>query len=309
MGKQKKFARTEMARVVNAKTSRRKRLRRSQEFRVGNPEMHAMIRIAIRPVTTVLALVLLLAGCNSKKEIERPADEVIEQNYKVNADASLRIANPRGSIAIRGADNTSEVRMRAVKSASSAAQLKDISVDVTAEPGDVLIKTAFPRQKKLPFFAGTSAVDYTLSVPRSARIARVDVDDGKVSIEGIQNADVRANVVNGQLEIRNCCGDLKVAVANGALNLVYGRCEGPYFSADAQVLNGDAHISIVRGASLRVRAETLNGKIINDIAPTVELNGQPSRKVDIPLGAGRRCELTARVTSGDITIVAAEPGA
>ena len=62
--------------------------------------------------------------------------------------------------------------MHAVKSASSAAQLKNITVDVTAEPGDVLIKTAFLRQKNMPFYAGTTAVDYTLSVPRTARIAR-----------------------------------------------------------------------------------------------------------------------------------------
>ena len=307
MGNQNKFARAEVARAVNAKTSRRKRLRRSQEFRVGNPEMHAMIRIAIRPVTTVLALVLLLAGCNSKKEIERPANEVIEQTYKVLPNASVRIANPRGSVTIRGAD-ASEVRMRAVKSASGAAQLKDITVDVTAEPGDVLIKTAFPRQKKLPLFAGTSAVDYTLSVPHSARIARVDVDDGNVSIEGIQNADVRANVVNGQLEVRNCCGDLKVAVVNGALNLSYGLCEGPYFSADAQVLNGNARLSIARGAALRVRGETLNGKIANDVGAMVGLNGQLLHKIDLPLGDGRRCDVKVHVTSGDITIAAAEPG-
>ena len=307
MGNQKKFARAEVARAVNAKTSRRKRLRRSQEFRVGNPEMHAMIRIAIRPVTTVLALVLLLAGCNSKKEIERPADEVIEQTYKVEPNATVRIANPLGSVAIRGED-ISEVRMRAVKSASSAAQLKDITVDVTAEPGDVLIKTAFPRQKNLPFFAGTSTVDYTLWVPHSARIARVDVDDGNVSIEGIQNADVRANVVNGQLDVRNCCGDLKVAVANGGLDISYGRCEGPYFSADAQVLNGNARLSIARGAALRVRGETLNGKIANDVGAMVGFNGQLLRKIDLPLGNGRRCDVTLRVTSGDITIVAVERG-
>ena len=257
--------------------------------------------------TTVLVLALLLPGCNSKKESERPANEMIEQAYKVNADASLRITNPRGSIAIRGAD-TSEVRMRAVKSALSAAQLKDITVDVTAEPADILIKTALLRQKKMPFFAGTSAVNYTLSVPRSARIARLDLDDGKVSIEGIQNADVLANVVNGQLEIRNCCGNLKVAVAIGGLDLTYGRCEGPYFSADAQILNGNARLSIARGAALRVHCETLNGKITNNLDPMVELNGQSSRKVDISLGEGRRSDLTVRATSGDITIVAAEPG-
>ena len=269
--------------------------------------MYTKIRIAVPAATIVLVLVFLLAGCNSKKESERPADEVIEQTYKVNADASLRITNPRGSVAIGGAD-ISEVRMHAVKSASSAARLKNITVDVTAEPGDVLIKTAFLRQKNMPFYAGTTAVDYTLSVPRTARIARLDLDDGKASVEGIQSADVRANVVNGQLEIRDCCGNLKVAVASGGLDLVYGRCEAPYFSADAQILNGNARLSIARGAALRVHAETLNGKITNNLETMVELNDQSSRKIDLSVGAGRRSDVTVRVTSGDITIVAAEPG-
>jgi len=269
--------------------------------------MYTIIRITVPAATTVLVSVFFLVGCNSKKESERPVDEVIEQTYKVNADASLRISNLRGAIAIRGAD-TSEVRMYAVKSASSAAQLKNITVDVTAEPGDVLIKTAFLRQKNMPFYAGTTAVDYTLSVPRTARIARLDLDDGKASVEEIQNADVHANVVNGQLEIRNCCGNLKVAVANGGLDLSYGRCEGPYFSADAQILNGNARLSIARGAALRVHCETVNGKITNNLDPMVELNERSSRKVDISLGAGRRSDLTVRVTSGDITIVASEPG-
>ena len=269
--------------------------------------MSTRIRIAVAAVAIVLALALLLTGRSSKKENERPADEVIEKTYKVNADASLRITNPRGSVAIRGGD-TSEVRMHAVKSASSAAQLKNITADVTADPGDVLIKTAFLRQKNMPFYAGTTAVDYTLSVPRSARIARLDLDDGKASVDGIQNADVNANVVNGQLEIRNCCGNLKVAVANGDLDLIYGRCEGPYFSADAQILNGNARLSIARGAALRVHCETVNGKITNNLDTTVELNGQSSRKIDLSLGTGRRSDVTVRVTSGDITIVAAEPG-
>jgi DUF4097 and DUF4098 domain-containing protein YvlB len=269
--------------------------------------MYTIIRIAVPAATIVLVLVFLLDGCNSKKESERPADEVIEQTYKVNTDASLRITNPRGSVVIRGGD-TSEVRMHAVKSAPGVAELKNITVDVTAEPGDVLIKTAFLRQKNMPFYAGTTAVGYTLSVPRSARIARLDLDDGKASVEGIQSADVRANVVNGELEIRNCCGNLKVAVANGGLDIVYGRCEGPYFSADAQILNGNARLSIARGAALRVHAETVNGKITNNLDPTVELNGQSSRKIDVSLGTGRRSDISVRVTSGDITIVAAEPG-
>jgi hypothetical protein len=40
----------------------------------------------------------------------------------------------------------------------------------------------------------------------------------------------------------------------------------------------------------------------------VELNGQSSGKIDLSLGTGRRSDISVRVTSGDITIVAAEPG-
>jgi hypothetical protein len=264
------------------------------------------IRIVVASVATALVMVFLLPGCNSKKENEDPGTEVIEKIYKVNPDASLRIDNPRGSVTIRGTDG-SDAQLRAVKSASSATHLKDITVNVTAEPGDIKIKTSFLRQKNQPFFAGGWSVDYTLSVPRSARIARLDVDDGNVSIEGIQNADVSANVVNGRLEVRNCCGDLKVSVANGALDLIYRTCEGPYFSGDAQVLNGNARLSIERGASFRVRAETVNGKIANQLGDTVQLNGAPQRKIDVSVGTSRRRpDIAIHVTSGDITVVSAD---
>ena len=264
--------------------------------------MHMSIRIAVSPVTAVLGLLLFLLGCKPKNELA--ANEVIEETYKVDPNVTLRIANGRGSVTIRGTD-LSEVRMRAVKSASNPAQLKEISVNVTAEPGDILIKTAFLRQKKKAFFAGGGAVDYTLFVPRTARIARLDLDDGKVSIEGMQNADVRANVVDGRLAIQNCCGNIKAGVVNGVLDLVYGRCEKPQNSADVQVLNGNVRLSVVRGASFRVRGETLNGKITNELGETVQL-GQPARKIDISVGAGARSDITIRVTSGDITVVAAD---
>jgi DUF4097 and DUF4098 domain-containing protein YvlB len=73
-------------------------------------------------------------------------------------------------------------------------------------------------------------------------------------------------------------------------------------------LDGNARLSIARGAALRVHAETVTGKITNSLDTTVELNGQSSRKIDLSLGTGRRSDVTLRVTSGDITIVPAEPG-
>jgi hypothetical protein len=278
--------------------------------------MRTMIQIAVPLTAGATGLVVFLAGCTAKKN-EAPGNEVMEQTYKVEPNASVRITNPHGSVTIQGTDG-SEVRMRAVKSATSAAQLKNISVSVTANPEDVLIKTAFLREKNMPFFAGGATVDYTLSVPHTARIARLDVDDGKVSIEGIQGSntpgndvnsgDVRANLVNGDLAIRNCCGDLKVAIGNGSLDLAYGACEESRFEAEAQVLQGNVRLSITPGASFRVRGETMHGKITNNLQTAVQHNGQSSRNIDMPLVARPRCDVILRVTSGDIVIGPTKPG-
>src|SRR5881392_4233843 len=112
--------------------------------------MHMRIQIAVTSVTMAQVVIFFLFGCNSKTEDRRPGNEVIEQTYKVEPNASVRIANNRGSVSIHGTE-ASEVRMRAVKRAASVAQLNDITVNVTAEPGDVSLKTALLRQKKIPF--------------------------------------------------------------------------------------------------------------------------------------------------------------
>src|SRR5258708_31190293 len=104
--------------------------------------MHIQMRIAVALVTVALWGLLGLLGCKPKQKTELPTDEAIEQTYKVDPNATVRIANGRGSVTIHGTD-ASEVRLRAVKHAPSAAQLKDTTVSVTAEPGDILIKTSF----------------------------------------------------------------------------------------------------------------------------------------------------------------------
>src|SRR5437762_14264028 len=110
-------------------------------------------RIADLQMTAALWLLPALLGCKPKPKTELAAKEVIEQTYKVEPNASLRIANPRGSITIPGED-TSELRIRAVNAASNAAQLMEFTLDVTAQPGDVFIHTAFPRNKHMLIFDG-----------------------------------------------------------------------------------------------------------------------------------------------------------
>lgn len=255
----------------------------------------------------MLSALLLAAGCG--KELEQASTEVLEQTYKLDPTARLTIRNLSGSISIRGADTT-ELRLRATKKATSAAQLKNINVGVAAETDSISITTSVLPQKGRSLLGGTSTVDYVLIVPRTVKIARLELDDGKVNIKGMEGEDMRATVVDGQLTVRNCCGNIHVAIANGNLDLSYQDCGEQPFSADAQITHGSARVSIPRDASFHARAETAAGKIANDFAEMVEVNGRSVQKIDTSVGSNPRSQLTVRMTTGDISIAAlqSDPG-
>jgi len=249
----------------------------------------------------MLSALLLLGGCS--KELERAGTDVLEQTYPVDPNARLKIRNLRGSISVRGAD-TAELKLRATKRTESAAQLPNINISVAAETSSVSISTSvLPPKKKSPS-GGVGTVDYVLVVPRTVSIARLELEDGEVLIEGMEGEDVRATVVDGQLTVRNCCGNVHLAIANGDLDLSYQNCGQRLFLAEAQITHGNARVSIPRDASFRARAETMKGKIANDFADMVQVNSRSVRKIDVSVGPNARSELALRVTTGDISIAA-----
>lgn len=249
----------------------------------------------------LLSALLLMTGCGQK--LEQAGTEVMEQTYPLDPTARLTIRNLSGSISIRGAD-AAELKLHATKKAASAAQLKNINISVSAETGSISISTSVLSQKNRSLLSGTSTVDYVLVVPRTVKIARLELEDGNVLIEGMEGEDVRATVVDGQLTVRNCCGNIHVAIANGDLDLAYEGCGQQTFLADAQITHGSARVSIPRDASFHVRAQTATGKIANDFAEMVEVNGQSVRKIDVSVGPDARSQLAVRVTTGDIRIAA-----
>lgn len=260
-----------------------------------------MWRIISWPAVGAVSALLLLAGC--AKEPERAGVEIMEQTFQMEPTARLSIHNLSGSISIRGAD-TSQLSLHATKKTASVAQLEDINIRVAAEPGSVSISTSILPRKNKSLLGAAQTVDYVLVVPRTIKIARLDLDDGKVFIEGMEGEDVRANVVDGEMTLRGCCGDIHVAVANGDLDLAYQDCAQRPFVADAQVTHGNARIFLPRTASLRLRAATASGTLANDFTDMVEVNGRPAQKIDMAVGPDARAQLNVRVTRGDISIAA-----
>lgn len=264
-----------------------------------------MSRIFRWSAVGMFSALLLLTGCG--KTLERARSEVFEQTYPVDSTVRVMIRNLNGPISIRGAD-TAELKLRATKKASSAAQLQNIKITVAAENSSVSIGTSVVPQKKSPV-GGAGTVDYELVLPRTARIARLEVEDGNVVIEGMEGEEIRANVVDGQLAVRNCCANLHLTIANGDLELSYKKCGLLPRFAEAQVTHGNAQISIPRNASFHVRAQTMKGKVSNAFADMVDVNGRFLQKIDFSVGAEARSDLAVHVTSGDIRIIALKSNA
>src|SRR5262245_16913919 len=251
------------------------------------------------PFTQAALVGILFAGCSPK--VEGPKDEVFEQTYEIDPDAGLSIRNTDGSIVIHGTE-TAAIKLRAVKKASNGEELKDINVTATTGEKAVSITTKFLPQKNKALSTGSRTVDYTIEVPLTVNLTRVDLDNGKVSIDGMRADDLHATVVDGQLAIRNCCGNAQVSIANGVLDLYYEPCERRRFLVDAQMTNGNAEVLSGRGASFHIQAETMTGNIINQLGDMVNLNGRTARKVDLSTGKAAGQEIKLRVTTGDIKI-------
>jgi hypothetical protein len=249
--------------------------------------------------TLALLIAMLLAGCNPR--IEGPKNEVFEQAYEIDPEAGLSIRNTDGSIVIHGTE-TAALKLQAIKKAKSSEELKGIDINASVGAKAVSITTKFLPQKNKALSTGFRTVDYTIEVPPTVNLTRVDLDNGKILIDGMRSEDLHATVVDGQLAIRNCCGNAHLSIANGALDFYYEPCERRRFLVDAQMTNGNARVFIGRGASIRIQAETMTGEIINELGDMVNLNGRPTRKVDILTAKGVGHEIKLRVTTGDIKI-------
>lgn len=252
----------------------------------------------------LFTLLFFLDGCGSA--VHRRVEQKIEHAYEIDPTGSLSISNADGAVRIYGAA-TAEMKLQAIKKAYSAEQLNGIAVNVSVQSNHVSIETNFPRRKTWVFSDSAGTVDYTIVVPQTVKILRLDLGNGEVLIHGMRGEDTRASLVNGQLTAHNCFGNLHLAVANGALDVLYDWWERRQFSINAQITNGNVRAFIPRDASFHVIAATVNGKIANDFAETVELGGHGLSKIDMSVGTEVRSDLKIHATDGNIRIAQGNP--
>ena len=247
-----------------------------------------------------VACLLSLIGCGPASD--RVLEETVEQSYKIEPTTGISIKNVDGSIQVYGSP-AHEMTLQAIKRAYSAKRLKQMAVDVSVQPGTVAIETTFPREPTWGLRDRSGTIDYTIVVPDTASISRLELANGEVSVEEMRGQSVHARLGTGRLLVHNCFSNVDVRVGRGTLTLAYEWWEPGKFSIQTKIADGNAWAFLPSDAAFHLIAETVHGKIASDFTAVGEHRAQAMSKVDLLVNDGGEAEIRMRATEGNIKVV------
>lgn len=253
----------------------------------------------------VAALLLSLLGCS---ESDRVLEETFERLYTIQPASDISIQNRDGAVLVYGA-NTNKVQVHATMKAYRHARLKQMAIDVSAQPNSISISTKLPPKPKWALFDRSGTVDYTIVLPATANISQLHLDAGEVLVDGMHGRSVHAWLGDGRLTAQNCFTDVDLALQRGNLTISYDWWEHGTFSIQANIVRGNAWAFFPSEAAFYLVAETAHGDITNDFDnPALARPRSPEAvRIDMLVNGGGKAKIKAHVAEGDIKIVEANP--
>jgi DUF4097 and DUF4098 domain-containing protein YvlB len=221
--------------------------------------------------------------------------EEFHRTYKVAAEGRVFLENINGDVRIMAWDRD-EVQVNAAKHAPSPERLDDAHI-VVDKAGDVVsIKTSYALA---PDSEETASVDYTVMVPRKARLDQVKLVNGTLEIAGLKG-DVRASSVNGAIRTSGLVGDVKLSTVSGKLEAAFDELDASR-SISMNSVSGSIEVLLPMDARADFQADTVSGGISSDFVPPVERNHVLGRHWNVALkGGGTRIKVTN--VSGSISV-------
>ena len=175
------------------------------------------------------------------------------------------------------------------------------------QPGTVAIETTFPREPTWGLLDRSGTVDYTIVVPDTASISRLELANGEVSVEEMRGQSVHARLGTGRLFAHNCFSNVDVTMGHGSLTLAYEWWEPGKFSVQTNIADGNAWAFLPSDAAFHLIAETAHGKIASDFVAQDEHRGQAMTKVEVLVHGGGEAQIKIQATEGNIKIVGQNP--
>ena len=205
---------------------------------------------------------LALAGSTSL-----PANDNFHQEssrvYALSERGQVTLQNINGNVHIHAWDRN-EVRIEAVKTASSRSLLDQARVVVDATADAINIRTRYGDDSNV----NPSKVEFTVMVPRRARLSEIKLINGELDIEGVSGG-VNASSVNGTVRAQKIAGDVRLSTVNGKLEASFEKL-GDAHMISLNSVNGAISLSIPYDAGAEFNARNVTGGIDNDFGMPVK---------------------------------------
>ncbi len=208
-----------------------------------------------------VAVGILFAFNAIGSRLENPAmvHEEFERSYALAASGAVSLDNINGSVKV-GVWDRDEVRIHAVKHASSRRELDDAAIVVDAHANSIRIRTCYGDRRRTT--NRLASVEYQITVPRTARLDGFKLVNGPIDIEGVAG-DVTASSVNGRVRAQRLGGEARLSTVNGSLEASFDRLDGSK-TIQLQSVNGSIMLSIPHDARAEFEASSVSGAISND---------------------------------------------
>lgn len=233
------------------------------------------------------------------------ATEEFHQTYPLAANGRIELSNINGNVHISAWDQN-QVKVDAVKRAEDQDDLKRMEIRVDSHPDSLSIETKYHHDDE-SWSEGHhrgGEVEYTLTVPRNARLDEVKLINGSLDIAGI-NGEVRASCINGKLSATGLGSRANLQTINGPLEASFARLATSPIELSS--VNGPLRLTLPSDAKARIEATTVHGGIDNDFGLQVNNHRWVGHDLTGELGGGG-ADIHLRNVNGSVEIRHAEDG-
>jgi DUF4097 and DUF4098 domain-containing protein YvlB len=254
---------------------------------------------------TISALLLISLAAHASDRRGAFTEE-FHQTYALTPDGRVELDNINGAVHISSWDRN-EVKVDAVKYADTKERLDEARIEVDSGKDYLSIRTKY-RDHDLTFDWGShnnpASVEYTLTVPRAARLNEIKLINGSLEVTGV-SGEVHASCINGKLQAHNLSGRARLSTINGRLDARFDQLAGSALELNS--VNGSVELAIPSDSKAEIDASTVSGQIDNDFGLHVNHHRYVGHDLRGELaGGGTRIEL--KNVNGRIELRHAEDG-
>jgi hypothetical protein len=232
--------------------------------------------------------------------------EELHKTYALAADGRVELDNINGAVHI-STWGRNEVKVDAVKYADTKERLDDARIEIDSASDYLTIRTKY-RDHDQTFNWGShnnpAGVEYTLTVPRSARLDEIKLINGALDVTGV-SGEVHASCINGRLEAHNLSGRAELSTINGRLDARFDQLAGSRVELNS--VNGSVELTIPSDSKAEVEASTVSGGIDNDFGLHVNHHRFVGHDLRGKLGSGGT-QIKLENVNGKIEIHHAQDG-